>query len=223
MASKIQKNEQESIVKVLVKDGMVQAPLNLLKKSDVLLEMFNLNDDKSEFLKLSIFEIKDIKLLLKCWEDQSVHSSLKLKSIFKIVQIADYLNEMKLMESIALNAIVPIIDGLNAAEIRMKFSIKPVIIEYDKKIGSFQKSIDELDEHNYLMDLMPLEIVLKMFNALSVKRSIGLRLSFGRKHRYYNHLESAFNERFRKGVQMDDWFERMVANNWYPYSNWFVN
>lgn len=80
---------------IQVEDVVVQVPLNLLEKSDVLLEMFNLIDDKSEFLELPIFEIKDIKLSLKCWKDPAVHSSLKLKSIPKIVQIADYLNEME--------------------------------------------------------------------------------------------------------------------------------
>lgn len=202
MALKIQDIQHELNVKVLVKDGVVQVPLNLLKKSDVLLEMFNLIDDKSEFLKLPIFEIKDIKLLLKCWKDPAVHSSLKLKSIFKIVQIADYLNEMELMEKIASNAIVPLIDGLNAAEIRIKFSIKPIIIEYDEEDWGFDP-IAALDERNYLMDIMPLQIVLNIFNSLPIKRSIHFMRSFGSNHHYFNILQSTFNERLGKGSRMD--------------------
>lgn len=220
MASKLQDNPQGLNIKVLVKDGVVQVPLNLLKKSDVLSEMFNLIEDKSEFIKLPIFEIKDIKLLLKCWKDQSVHSSLKLKSIIKIVRIADYLNEMELMESIALNAILPLIHGLNAAEIRIKFSIKPVKIKYNEEDWSLDP-IAELDERNYLMDIMPLKIVLSISNALPIQRSICFVLSFGSKHRYFNILQSAFNEKLTKANRADDSFHQIKTN--LPYNNWYLN
>lgn len=185
-------------VKVQVKDGMVQVPLNFLKKSNVLLEMFNLINDKSEFLNLPIYEIKDIKLLLKCWKDESSHSSMKLKSIIKIVQMADYLNELELMEKIALNAIVPLINGLDAPRIRMKLSIKPVTVAYDEDDWGIDP-FDLLDERNYLMDIIPLNIILKMYNALPLYTSINFMLSFGSKHRYFNTVQKEYNERLARG------------------------
>lgn len=101
-----------------------------------------------------------------------------------------------------MNAIVPLIDGLNAAEIWIKLSIKPVIIEYDEEDWGFDP-IAALDERNYLMDIMPLKIVLNIFNSLTIKKSIPFILSIEFNHHYFNILQSTFNDRLRKESRMD--------------------
>lgn len=116
-------------MKLVFKKGTLNVSTDVLKEFILFREMINLCVSENQIVLKNI-NINDFKMILNCIGNEYYQASLTSGQILKIVRIADYLNAPALLHQIAINAILPKING-DAAFIRSTWSFNHVEIIFN--------------------------------------------------------------------------------------------